>query len=346
MATREVFLQRMKSLTLQNIQKAADRFAVSHEITTRMCDLIRDAGQYCFLVWWWQVSWSLSPFMHTYNAVKQNLDFGYMLRDMDQFDGSIQEVMDKRKQDSMFLGGNITMPYKLDVYEYMLSHALCDDEAYRALAVNTVVARTQDMIGYNTDIMWIVRPIQHTFASKKQDVPEHAVILGAWGAAKAAVVACLKLWMKHICIANRTTDEADLIIKHMRHFIEEDVVFESIEYNVTKNPLILKKYLTSPSIVISSLPFGFKPSLPQSSMSFDVIDACYDNIIAVFDLVYDINASYTPLTKYITQKYPDIHVCTGQQMVVHQAKYGFEMRNLWSDFDTKELEDLFQKASD
>jgi len=105
-------------------------------------------------------------------------------------------------------GMNITAPFKEDFFQ------LCDTVSTTAKtvgAVNTVVIRNGRLMGHNTDVYGVAQALRSNGVTLKG---EKAVVLGAGGAAKAAVHALLSGGAK-VTVANRTAQKAQGIADSM-----------------------------------------------------------------------------------------------------------------------------------
>ena len=122
------------------------------------------------------VAHSRSPAMHTAAYRALGLDWHYIAIDVEPGDlGAFAAGLDP----GGFAGVNVTIPHKQAVLE------LCDevsDEARRAGSVNTVLVRDGRLRGETTDgfgLLWALGGLE----------PADALVLGAGGAARAAVTA-------------------------------------------------------------------------------------------------------------------------------------------------------------
>jgi shikimate dehydrogenase len=122
------------------------------------------------------VAHSRSPAMHTAAYRKLGLDWEYTAVDVDPA-GLAAFVA--RLEAAGYAGVNVTVPHKQAVLP------LCDEvsaEARRCGSVNTVLVREGGLRGETTDgrgLLWALGPVQ----------PSDALVLGAGGAARAAVTA-------------------------------------------------------------------------------------------------------------------------------------------------------------
>jgi shikimate dehydrogenase len=110
-----------------------------------------------------------------------------------------------------YVGGNVTIPLKQDVA------ALCDtvDPLARTIgAVNTLVAESGRVHGFNTDYAGFLGNLD-------QDAPgwdaelDHAVVLGAGGAARAVIVALAERGVPAVHILNRTFARAATLAEEL-----------------------------------------------------------------------------------------------------------------------------------
>ena len=107
----------------------------------------------------------------------------------------------QRLRDGEFVGGNVTIPHKEEVF------ALCDSVdplAQKIGAVNTLVAQPGGKVhGFNTDFMGFLGNLDQN-APGWSDRLETALVFGAGGAARAVLVALQHRGIKKIHILNRT----------------------------------------------------------------------------------------------------------------------------------------------
>ena len=100
-----------------------------------------------------------------------------------------------------YKGINITAPYKQDAFRAV---DVLSDGARDCGAVNLAVKADDGLLhGYNTDVDGIVGAVRETGFQ-----PQNTLVIGAGGAAMAAVVAAKQLGSKTITIANRTYKKA------------------------------------------------------------------------------------------------------------------------------------------
>lgn len=115
----------------------------------------------------------------------------------------LQDFCDNVRANSNCKGFNVTLPHKNMVITYLDA---VDESAARIGAVNAVEKIDDKLIGHNTDYLGIYNALHN-----KIDIKYKAVIIGAGGAAKAAVAAVKDIGFEQICIINRTPEKAAVL---------------------------------------------------------------------------------------------------------------------------------------
>ncbi|MCI0503594.1 hypothetical protein L0Y65_02675 [Candidatus Micrarchaeota archaeon] len=144
---------------------------------------------------------SLSPQMHNAAFKAQSIDARYIRLASESAEGALQSAM------AMGIRGmNVTAPFK----EEMASHVTAADANARELgAVNTVLFKGGGMPqGYNTDPDGVSGALEAAGIAVKG---AECAVLGAGGAAKAAVLALKKGKAGKITVVNRTPEKAGAI---------------------------------------------------------------------------------------------------------------------------------------
>jgi shikimate dehydrogenase len=184
-------------------------------------------------------------------------------------------------------GLSVTIPFKHEVMKHLSS---IDSHAEAIGAVNTIVRCNNRSFGCNTDWLGIQGPLSDRKGGR-------AVVLGAGGAAAAAVYALLSLEME-TTILNRTVDKAKELAERFGCGYGPLSVFDGI----------------SPDIVINATPVGMAPDtkspLRKSQLS---------SSMTVFDLVY--TPEETPLIRLARNS--GCRVIPGTEMFIRQAAAQF-----------------------
>ena len=184
-------------------------------------------------------------------------------------------------------GLSVTIPFKHQIMQYLDR----PDEHTTAIgAANTVIFCGNTIYGYNTD--WI--GIRDPLADRRG---ERAVVLGAGGAAAAAVYALLSLDME-VTILNRTVEKARMLAER---------------FGAAYGPLDAFER-TSPGVVVNATPLGMFPDT-QSPLRRDQLRPG----ITVFDLVY--TPPDTPLIRHARNA--GCEVIRGTEMFTRQAAAQF-----------------------
>jgi shikimate dehydrogenase len=148
----------------------------------------------------WPVTHSISPAMHNAAFRALGLDWQYELASIPP--DIVRQSLRILRDEGGFIGINVTVPHKQAVMPYVLP-----DERARAIgAVNTIDFRTN--AGTNTDAVGFIDDL------KAHDVPlsgENVIILGAGGAARAAVYG-LASEGAHVIVVNRTPQKAQVML--------------------------------------------------------------------------------------------------------------------------------------
>lgn len=111
------------------------------------------------------------------------------------------------------LGVNLTIPHKETVCP--LLDAL-DEQARLIGAVNTIVRRNGRLVGYNTDAPGLLRALAEDLAFRP--VGQRVLLLGAGGAARAALVALAGGGAVWIGIVNRSPERACHLVREFAPF--------------------------------------------------------------------------------------------------------------------------------
>lgn len=130
----------------------------------------------------WPVSHSCSPAMH--NRALQKLGLNYVYVPLPVEPAKLPEAVAGLKA-IHFCGFNVTIPHKVAIIKYL---DRVHDTARAIGAVNTVVVRQGEWVGYNTDGEGFIRSLHAAGVEVKGG---HAVLLGAGGAARAILHALL-----------------------------------------------------------------------------------------------------------------------------------------------------------
>ncbi|RAH51519.1 shikimate dehydrogenase family protein [Aspergillus brunneoviolaceus CBS 621.78] len=143
---------------------------------------------------------SLSPTLHNAAFAHHRLPHHYTIQECPSL-VAVQHLINA----PTFGGASVTMPHKLTAFP------LCDavsDAAQQIGAINTLIAETRDgkrvITGDNTDWRGLYELVVEYLAG---------LVLGAGGAARAAVYALMQANFARIVVANRTVEKAGTIVR-------------------------------------------------------------------------------------------------------------------------------------
>src|SRR5665213_3568512 len=192
-------------------------------------------------------------------------------------------------------GVSVTMPFKQEIMKHL---DRTDALSQKIGACNTVV-RSQDgkLIGYNTDVMGVVRPLEQRLDLRKAKI----LLLGAGGAARAAAFG-LRQRGAEVFILNRTPQTAQKLAREA-------------EAKTIRRDQVAK---TTFDVIVNATSVGMAGNKQQT-----ILEEKELNAKLVFDLVY--NPIETPLLKMARGK--GSAVITGAEMFVQQ---GAEQFQLWT----------------
>lgn len=198
----------------------------------------------------WPIAQSLSPVMH--NAAYDALGLNWACMPLGVPDQRALLAFTEAARRLQYVGFNVTMPYKQAMLE------LCDEAASLAQlagAVNTVHCVDGRLIGYNTD----GRGMLESLESDARFRPEgrSAVILGAGGAAGAALTALILGRASSVTVINRTVERAEQLLTRVENNLRNTAA--------TAIPLDLSAAtpIREADIIINATPAGMSASDPS-----------------------------------------------------------------------------------
>ena len=145
---------------------------------------------------------SASPAFFNKKFADENINAEYIPFELK----NIAELPQVLKEHPSLCGFNVTIPYKLQVMEYLESMS---DEAAGINAVNVVKVKhdpdgTHRLYGYNSDVIGFSRSIAPLLGSDDKK----AMVLGTGGASKAIIYALKKLGLEVLSVSRKASAEA------------------------------------------------------------------------------------------------------------------------------------------
>ena len=192
-------------------------------------------------------------------------------------------------------GLNVTIPYKQQIIPFLDS---LDESAAAVGAVNVIKFSGTQLIGYNSDVFGFESSLL-SFLQENRATPEHALILGTGGAAKAVVFVLQKLNIPY-SIASRQPQDGQ-------------VSYEEVHAHIEGFPLI-----------INTTPLGMAPKVESCP------DLPYDQLKRghlLYDLVYN-----PETTEFMKRGLANgLPVKNGLEMLYGQAEKAWEIWNTPAD---------------
>lgn len=253
---------------------------------------------------------SKSPRMHNAAFKALSLDYVYMAFEVQ--DGKIKEALDALKVLGA-KGGNITMPHKTKVIEYL------DDispDAKIIGSVNTIKIDEEGKVtGYNTDGKGFVKALEENgvdFKGKK------IVLAGAGGAAKAVATQLAYDGAGEIVIFNRTLEKAKMITDNINKNIPtcqaRAVVMDEAK---------LVEEIQDAAVLVNCTCLGMKATIDQTIISSP--DQLPKGIF-VSDIIYE--PDQTKLLKIAEEA--GVKHMNGLMMLIWQGAIAFK---IWTGMD-------------
>ncbi len=236
------------------------------------------------------ISYSLSPIIHKLIAEYYEVELEYTIKDLATVDDVLADI-----KDSSYAGANITMPYKVSLFDKV-------DEvkgvASECLTINTIKIEDSKLIGYNTDAQGFL----DVFDINDYRIKDKRVLVyGTGGAARGIVNALLDAGAKTVLLEGRTPQNKVELFRIFEKKADE------------KMTMIYGLQGLISDIVINATVLGSEIS-PELSIDIEKLDTK-----AVYDIVY--NPMETELIKIAKEQ--NIPYFTGIEMLICQAIRAF-----------------------
>ena len=248
------------------------------------------------------LSHSISPAFQQAALDSLSIEASYTARPTPP-EGLASEVDRLRADDH--LGANVTIPHKELIRQYLDG---LDPWAETVGAVNTIVKKDGRLVGHNTDGYGFLRSLEERggFSPEGKSV----LLLGAGGAARAAVFALAERGAGTVLIANRTAERGSALA--------QDVRGRSLE--VDSIPLAeAREAARRVDLIVNATSMGMEPG-PNAGLS-PLESRDINPQAVVYDMVY--TPQQTPLMKAARQA--GAKVLGGLWMLVYQGAAAFEM---------------------
>ncbi|MBI5464055.1 MAG: shikimate dehydrogenase [Ignavibacteriales bacterium] len=243
---------------------------------------------------------SLSPLMFQTAFDALRIVWNYELKETPAFQLTtcVHELVEQH-----FAGFNITIPHKQQIIPLLDT---IDNDARSIGAVNTVSIQEKKLFGTNTDVIGVaetLRPYERDIESQR------VLILGAGGAARAAVFALAKSFKPDfIWIAARDKHKGESILKNM-NCSGEVVPFDGIGRSA--------QFMES-KLVVNTTPIGLHPHDNESPLG---TAAEFQSHQLAFDVVYRPRQ-----TKFLSQAHnAGANTIGGLEMFIQQGAAAFKL---------------------
>ena len=247
------------------------------------------------------VAHSHSPALHNAAFAALGVDANYEAWDV-PLDGLQKAVEALRRADCM--GANVTAPHKQAVVQFV-------DEVSAEVAalgvMNTIVNRDGTLSGENTDARGLARWMTQSGIDPSG---QPALVLGAGGAARAAVWALADLGASSILVLNRTRTRADGLVASLQPHLA------GVELHSGDLKSAAEAHSEKPAwgVVINATSPGHHGAAPQ------VHPSCYSPQSVAVDLAYN-----PPETGFmVAARAAGARAENGLGMLLHQAALAFE----------------------
>lgn len=245
------------------------------------------------------IKYSLSPWIHRHFMEQTKITGSYDLYEID-LKRDFAEAMQELKAKNLH-GFNVTAPYKEKIIPFL---DRLDSQAQLIGAVNTVLIKNNEWIGYNTDGIGYARSLISKFPQLEGEKEKHILLLGAGGAAKGIFYGLIAHDFTKITIANRSLERAEEIARALPSakvmtLAEAEQQTEAFDIIIQTTSVGMKPHEGQAVILL--------PKLKQGAIVSDIV--------------------YQPLeTAFLKQaRKHNAHVLYGHTMLLYQAQYAFEI---------------------
>lgn len=210
------------------------------------------------------VGHSLSPLIHKAWLDDHGIGADYVRTRVAPW--ALAAFLERRRADTLWLGCNVTIPHKESILSQLDQ---VEEEARKVGAVNIVVPRAGDLVGYNSDIDGIAAALGELDLGGRT-----AVMIGAGGAAKAAAAWLADRGLARLQLIVRDPSKAECLRGPLGQCRLEVAPFTA--------PARLDPV---PAVVINASPLGMtgQPPMPLALLGHLLF---YAPAATFFDMVY------------------------------------------------------------
>lgn len=250
------------------------------------------------------VGHSFSPLIH--NAISESLGLNYLYLAHDVSPDQLGDAV-KGLSALGYRGANVTVPHKSNVIEFLTE---IRKEAKIIGAVNTILFDNNRLIGYNTDCYGFTKMLED---SQVNLANKNVLVLGAGGAARAVVAACILSNTRSVTICSRSKDRSEKYVKEFNEIIPNKIEWKYITYDG------IDQISSVIDITVNCTPLGMHPHEDKTPIDPKV----FRRDCVLVDLIY--NPAKTLFLKQGEDR--DMKVLNGLGMLIHQA---LEAYRIWT----------------
>lgn len=244
---------------------------------------------------------SKSPLIH--NHAFRQLDISAQYEKLEIVPREFEEQIPIIK-DQNWAGFNVTNPFKQRIIPFL---DRLSEEAHKIGAVNTIrVSKEGKWIGFNTDYYGFIQPLR-----QRAEEFNSILILGAGGAARSVLLACLQeLTPKKLVVANRTVKKAEHLLDAFHEVIRPGLM------TVASSPesIPVQEY----DLIVNCTSVGMGESISKVPLNPAGLGS---SKCLVYDLIYN-----PPATLFLEKAQAEgYQVLNGLPMLVYQARKAFEI---------------------
>ncbi len=260
--------------------------------TTRLLGVIGDP-----------IAHSLSPDMH--NAAIGVLETDYCYVAFHVLPDRVESAL-RGMRALQIRGLNVTLPHKTAVMAHL---DRISEEALAVGAVNTISFEEGDLVGYNTDVYGLATALERTAGLAV--LPEHCVILGAGGVARAAVYAlATNDDVRRVSILNRTVARAEALAHDMERITGKAIDTGDLTADTQS------RVFADAGLVVNGTSLGMVPDVERTPLADT--SALHSELV-LYDTVFN------PLDTLLMRQFRSAGAPAfgGLDMLVHQGARSF-----------------------
>ncbi len=180
-----------------------------------------------------------------WNAAFNDLDLPAVMHPMDVRPARLAEAVQSLREDDRFLGGAVTMPYKMSIIPYLDG---VDSQVETIGSVNCIYRDEKKLIGSNTDGAGALWSLEKDIGAPLSGKNVLVLGTGGAGAAVASYLASAVGPEGRIVLANRSSDSRDKLAKRL-----------SVKYHIeTADWPVNHKRIGSPDVIVNCSTLGFE----------------------------------------------------------------------------------------